>query len=275
MKKEKIILKNIIDENFDKSVMYKKNLLKEYLQILVLDFIYSSKKYGNLIFYGGTCLAHCFGLPRLSEDLDFVDAEKAVNLNELAGDLEKFFNKKTDLSATVKSQKFRIYLKFPILSELGLSGRSDSNALILKVEVFSSFDFCKKYQTQIKPFFKFNKSLLIKTFDLPTLMSTKIRAVLFRKWVKLSKAGEVILSVKGRDYFDLMWYLEKGIKPNFDCLEVKNMKELKVKLLSQVDKIDEKSLILDLENFVADKDFVMKLGKGIKNILQESIKRNL
>lgn len=91
----------------------------------------------------------------------------------------------------------------------------------------------------------------------------------------MSKAGEVILSVKGRDYFDLMWYLEKGIKPNLDCLEVKNMEELKVKLLSQVDKIDEKSLILDLENFVADKDFVMKLGKGIKSILQESIKRNL
>ncbi|KKR75172.1 MAG: hypothetical protein UU18_C0012G0013 [Parcubacteria group bacterium GW2011_GWB2_40_8] len=69
MGKEKIILKNIVDENFDKSALYKRNLLKEYLQVLVLDYIYSSDKYSGLVFYGGTCLAHCFGLPRLSEDL--------------------------------------------------------------------------------------------------------------------------------------------------------------------------------------------------------------
>lgn len=50
MGKEKIILKSIIDDNFDKSSLYKRNLLKEYLQVLVLDFIYSSDKYGDLFF---------------------------------------------------------------------------------------------------------------------------------------------------------------------------------------------------------------------------------
>ncbi|KKR75173.1 MAG: hypothetical protein UU18_C0012G0014 [Parcubacteria group bacterium GW2011_GWB2_40_8] len=97
-------------------------------------------------------------------------------------------------------------MKFPILNELGLGSGSESDILILKLEIFNDFIFCKKYQTQIKPLFKFNRSILVKTFDLPTLMSTKIRALLYRKWEKKNKDGEVIISVKGRDYFDLMWY---------------------------------------------------------------------
>jgi len=40
-----------------------------------------------------------------------------------------------------------------------------------------------------------------------------------RKWEKTVKGGEVIAKVKGRDYFDLMWYLGKNIKPNINCVE--------------------------------------------------------
>lgn len=105
-------------------------------------------------------------------------------------------------------------------------------------------------------------------------MSTKIRALLYRKWEKRNKGGNVVISVKGRDYFDLMWYLEKGIEPNFDCLETKSKKELKEKLIYLVEKADEDSIIFDLENFIADKKFVMNLGKNIKNILMEMITRS-
>ncbi|MBI3671778.1 nucleotidyl transferase AbiEii/AbiGii toxin family protein, partial [Candidatus Azambacteria bacterium] len=147
------------------------------MQVLVLDYIYSNDKYSGLVFYGGTCLAHCFGLPRLSEDLDFVDTGNNIDLGELTNDLKNFFKEKTDLQAAFKMQKFRIYLKFPILNELGLSSGSgsESDVLILKLEVFNDLGFCEKYKTQIKPLFKYNRSILIKTFDLPTLMSTKIR----------------------------------------------------------------------------------------------------
>jgi len=138
MGKEIIILKNILSNHPDKSDMYKRNLIKEYLQILVLGFIYSNAKYKDLFFYGGTCLAQCFGLPRLSEDLDFVDIKKEVDMNKMSVDIKDFFEKKTDLPISVKVQKFRIYLKFPILKELGLSENSESDVLFLKVEVFSS-----------------------------------------------------------------------------------------------------------------------------------------
>jgi len=191
---------------------------------------------------------------------------------KLADDLKNYFNKNTDLKVTTTVQKFRIYLKFPLLRDLELADKGESDLLFLKVEIFKEFDFAKDYKTEIIPLFEFNKSILVKTFDLPTLMATKIRAVLHRRWTKTSKNGETLAVVKGRDYFDLMWYLEKGIKPNLKCLEgVKNNEELKKLLLEAVDKADNKSIALDLESFIDKPDFVQKLSKNIKDILRRDI----
>ena len=107
----KDILKDLLEENADSSNLYKRNILKEFLQIYVLDFIYSNEKYKDLVFYGGSCLSQCYDLPRLSEDLDFVDINNEVNLKKLSFDLEKYFKEKIDLDLKVKQQKFRIYLK--------------------------------------------------------------------------------------------------------------------------------------------------------------------
>lgn len=276
MEEAKIFLKNLIDNSISTSDVFKRNILKEYLQVLVLDFIYSHPKYSELCFYGGSALKHCFGLPRLSEDLDFVDLKSSIKLDLLALDLEKYFKNNTDLDVVVSVQKFRVYLKFPILRELKLAKIGESDLLFLKVEIFSGFDFCRKYKKEFMPLFKFNKSILVKIFDLSTLMSTKIRAVLYRKWEKKDKKGDVLIKVKGRDYFDLMWYLEKGIKPNIQCLDgIKNSKELKEKLLEIVEKVDAKSIELDLEPLIADRNFVKNLSKNIKDILIKDIEDKL
>ena len=190
----------------------------------------------------------------------------------MAKDIGEYFSKKINLPVEVKAQKFRIYLKLPILKELNLSGAGETDFLFLKIEIFQKFNFCASYQIEVKPIFKLNKSLLIKTFDLPTLMSTKIRAVLNRKWEKTDKNGKTILTVKGRDYFDLMWYLEKGIKPNMNCLERGNITDLKIELEKVVKKADSRSIRLDLENFVADSEFIKDLSKNIKDILIGGIK---
>lgn len=267
-------LENLINKSKIENKLFKRNILKEYLQILVLDFIYSNSKYSKMFFYGGSCLAHCFDLDRLLEDLDFVDIKKNIDISKLAKDLENYFKNKTDLNLIVTVQKFRIYLKFPLLYEIGLAKKNESDLLFLKIEVFKEFNFCKNYKTEIIPLFKFNKSILIKTFDLPTLMSTKIRAILYRKWEKTNKNGEVLIKAKGRDYFDLMWYLEKGVKPNINCIEnIKNSAELKEKLLKIIEKVDSKSIALDLELFINKKDFVKNLSKNIKSILKRNLEK--
>ncbi len=271
----KPVLKNIINESSSMNNMFKRNLLKEYLQIVVLDFIYSHPTYSQLLFYGGSALAHCFDLQRLSEDLDFIDEEKKINVGKLAKDLENYFGKRTDLSAKTNVQKFRVYLKFPILRELGLSTREETDALFLKVEVYTEFDFCKSYKTDIRPVFKYNRSILIKTLDPATLMSTKVRAILFRKWEKTDKQGRTTAKVKGRDYFDLLWYLQKGIQPNLSCMEgFGSMKDLKEKLLAMITTIDSKSIQLDLEALIDNPNFVKNMSKNMKAVLERRFQRD-
>lgn len=272
----KPVLASILSESPSRNNLLKRNLCKEYLQIVVLDFIYSHPAYSQLLFYGGSALAHCFGLQRLSEDLDFIDETKKVDVSRLAKDLEDYFSARTDLEVTTTVQKFRIYLKFPVLRDLGISTRDETDFLFLKIEVYSKFDFCERYTTDIRPIFKFNRSVLIKTLDLATLMATKIRAILFRKWEKTDKQGTTTVKVKGRDYFDLLWYLQKGIKPNLSCIEgFDTMEALKEKLLATVGHIDTRSIQLDLEALIDNPNFVKNMSRNMKTILEQEIKEKL
>jgi len=258
------------------NMIYRRNLLKDYMQVVILSFIYSHPRYGQMVFYGGSCLRHCFDLPRLSEDLDFVDLKKDIKLTDLAVDLEDYFKKNTDLEVKTKVQPSRVQIKLAILKELGLAGSSDSDILYLKLEVFRSFDFCAGYEINITPIFKFNRSIIIKTFDLSTMMATKIGAVMNRKWEKIAKGGEPLAKVKGRDYFDLMWYLSKATKPNLNCLMDKKSKAgLKEKLLAVIAKVDKKSIEYDLGPLMENSDFVKGLAKNIKDILTREIQEKL
>jgi len=271
-------LKTLLALESDQNVLYQRNILKEYFQIILLNYIYSDQKYSGLIYYGGSSLAHCYDLPRLSEDLDFIDSTKKIDLNILASDLKSFFDKQTDLKPIIRIQKFRIELKFPVLSDLGLISekKSESDLLIIKLEIYPDSLIVKNSQIEILPLFKFNQSMLIKTFDLPTLMATKINAILNRKWEKTDKKGNISIKVKGRDYFDLMWYLQKEVKPNIRCiLGVKNIDELKTQLLTQIDQIDTRSIYLDLEALIKDHQFTQNLSKNIKEILKKEVSQKL
>ncbi|MEK9183194.1 MAG: nucleotidyl transferase AbiEii/AbiGii toxin family protein [Patescibacteria group bacterium] len=158
-----------------------------------------------------------------------------------------------------------------MLKNLGLAEVGESDLLFLKVEIFSEFNFCGNYKTEMVPIFKFNKSLLVRVFDLPTLMATKIRAVLFRKWLKKNKKGEVLAIVKGRDYFDLLWYLDKGVEPNLSCLDHNSMADLKKDLINMVGQADARSIKSDLEPLIADTKFVDNFSKDFEEILKKKI----
>ena len=268
------LIKNLLEETKEASTLFKRTLVKDYLQLKVLSFIYSQPKYQDLVFYGGSCLKHCFNLPRLSEDLDFVTLKGKINLKILADDIEKFFEKKVRTKINTKIQKFRIYLKFPILDRLDLAKKGESGLLILKIEIFRDFNFCKDYKIEIIPLFERGESVLVRTFDLSTLMATKIRAILHRKWEKTDKKGKTLAKVKGRDYYDLMWYLGKNVKPNLKCIEdILSKKELKKKLLEAVKKVDAKSIEFDLESLIKEKEVVKDLGKNIREILINQLKK--
>lgn len=189
---------------------YARNLLKEYLQMVVLSFLFTQPNYNkNLIFTGGTCLRHFFGLERLSEDLDF-DYLKKFPILELKNQLLHFFKMKylyPDISGGFKQQGQQILLKFPVLRRLGLAKGRDSDVLHIKIDLSQNPSRHYGLETTSKSRFGFN--FAARHYDLPSLMAGKVHAILMR-W-----RGE---GVKGRDYFDLLWYLKNAVKPNLPRL---------------------------------------------------------
>lgn len=207
-------LKNIVEKNRQskRSNLYTRSLLKEYLQTYVLNFIYLSPEYNKIfVFTGGTCLRRCFGLNRLSEDLDF-DLEVPIDIALFKKELSDYFRQTylyKDLDISVLQREKQILLKFPVLKELGLSSESESDLLYVKIDL--SPVISKKYEkyTTLSSINNFN--YIITHYDLPSLMSNKIVAVLTRSRFQGKNNLEII---KGRDYFDLLWFLEKKVKPN-------------------------------------------------------------
>ena len=266
-------LKKIVDSNRDVYKGYLQNLLKEYLQFLALNFIYNSK-HGSLIFKGGSCLRVCFDLPRLSEDLGF-DYEKGCDSKSFFQDIAQYFKVEQAFpELEEKVGKDRCYFKFPVLKKIGIVGSSESDELYLKVEL-SPMRNCR-IETESEPVLKQGFSFLIKRYTLPSLMAGKINAVLEREWFK-GKENEI--TVKGRDFFDLYWYLDKGVEPNYDCIFYKgkrvSQEQVWELIQSKVNNVQRKELEYDLLNLVKDRVFVKKFCKEYKTLFDEKIKEYL
>jgi len=227
--------------------------IKEFLQTYILKEIYENKSSKDFVFYWGTSLRFLFWLNRLSEDLDFVSKD-FEDYEILAKHLVKFFDK-YNLEINYKVQKFRIILNFKNLLDHFNLRFWNSRDLYIKIEISDHIDFCEKYEIKTYPIFKLNQALLIKSFDKDTLFSTKLNAVLHRKWEK--QIWEDKLTVKWRDIYDLFWYLSNDFKPNLDCIIwVESLDDLKEKLKNIINNISFKEVILDIENFLEDESLL-------------------
>lgn len=192
------------------SVETKRILLKEVLQSYVLDFLYNHPKYRRLHFYGGTCLHVVYELNRLSEDLDFDNSDE-LDLSNLGKDLTDLFRTSLGYAAAeIKSQKgehgiLRLTIKLPVLNEVGLSPYPNES-LHLKVEV------SHHKQTAIlrnTPVFYLGRSFVPSHFSLETMMAGKMIACLERNFQR----GREGAFIKGRDYYDLLWFMQNGVQP--------------------------------------------------------------
>ena len=249
------------------------NFLREVLQFPVLSFLYGRDEYRNIIFTGGSCLRICYGLPRLSEDLDFDLSPtdfRRLDLEKMGQALAVYFQNDLLLPISWRFQeKVRLYLKFPILRELGLSYGQASDFLYVKIEPFKS-QF-KKFNTELTPTSAFGFNFIVRNYDLKFLMTGKILAILERQWFK---GEDNSVDIKGRDFYDLYWYLSRGIEPDFTTLskqfKIKDIKSLKKILREKIEKeVDSKKLSYDLKNFFADQLFVVDFCQNYQKIMKK------
>lgn len=186
------------------------NGLREYLQWMVLQVLDESGHRADLIFTGGTCLRVVYGIARFSEDLDFSLAENNHwDMGKVRADLMTHLKRR---GISVETSNVRadgraigsFWIQFPnLLFPLGLSTQR-TQKLSLKFEVDQN---PPKGGTVAEFFRPAPLPFLVNHYDLPSLFATKTHALLFRGFDK------------GRDYYDLLFFLGRKVKPNLKLFQ--------------------------------------------------------
>jgi len=185
----------------------KANLLREHLQLLCLKIMHDKDYFRDVAFVGGTALRILYDMKRFSEDLDFSVINKGgYSFQEIITGLLREL-KLNGLEAEAKKKTSRTIqegaLRFPgLLKEMGLSAL-EKQKLSIRLEVDSNPPAGWRVENTV-----INKAYILNIthYDLPSLYATKLHACFFRRYTK------------GRDFYDLLWYLGKRVKPNYELL---------------------------------------------------------
>lgn len=242
------------------SVEIQRNVLKEELQFYVLNFIYHHPEYSKWVMYGGSALRICHGLNRMSVDLDFEIKTEVTQdfLEELKSEIELYFSNqyKTDSTfMTVKVSGVRgLRLNFHIGERLGLGHASDQIHLKIDLNQFNS----EKATTEKIPINRDQLSFVIKTYNMSNLMASKIAAIFLRGERNI---GSKTFNEKGRDIYDLLWYMDKKAIPDLDYLKAKgvntsNLQKLFDELTIKMNTVDVDNLEQDLIPLFTDNNYI-------------------
>lgn len=186
------------------------NITREYLQALILESLQRAGAMVPLAFHGGTALRFLFASDRYSEDLDFALERKSKHydfrayLLAIKSDLLSQ-GYQIELKVNDKKVVHNALLRFPgLLFELGLSPHP-SQTLSIKIEVDTNPPTGATLTTSL---IRRHFVLRLQHHDQASLLAGKIHAVLQRPYVK------------GRDLYDLFWYLSDRAwpLPNFGLL---------------------------------------------------------
>lgn len=235
-----MLTKNQLNDLAKKHKINESVILREYIQLLALNKIYSFSKSSNIFFKGGTCLHLAYKAPRFSEDLDF-------NVNMDQDDFSDFIK--------IPFKELEKENGFIIKEKKTLAGKT----FLLKYEtaliggtIYVKFDFSFR-ETTLDP-----KKNIIET-DFPVLFNNYINC-LSEEEILSEKVRAILTRNKGRDYYDLWFLLGKNINLNFDFINKKlkfyntSLSGDKKELKNKVEKLDAADFAVDLRPFVPIKE---------------------
>jgi hypothetical protein len=246
-----------------------KDALREIMQEIALAGLYRAGFFEKAAFYGGTALRIFYGLDRFSEDLAFslLAVEPEFSLNKYQDAIvQEFKALGMDVSIREKQKTNQTNIDSAFLKsetiwkELVLEGIIPQNGMEqvanvkIKIEVDREppLGFETEDKLLLKPF-----SFYVKCLTLPNLFAGKMHALLFRKW------GE---NVKGRDWYDMEWYIRKGIHLNLDHFLVRakdsgdwqkdtiSETEFRELLTKKIDTVKMNYVINDIKRFIRNAD---------------------
>ncbi len=240
------LIRNYFPEQIRNNTLLGKSMLKEYIQLLILDYLSSTQYIRKFIFIGGTNLRLVKGIDRFSEDLDFDCKEiNAEEFTKMSDDVLHYLKKsgykvKSLDKKSTKLTAFRSNIYFPeFLFDLGLSGHRDERFLI-KIE---AQDQGVAYTPEIK-----NIKGCGFYFPFPVPPDAVLCAM---------KATALIERGKGRDFYDLMFLLGQT-KPDYEFLAkrigIRNSAELKAEVKKRLKVTDLKTKTKDFEHLLLNKE---------------------
>lgn len=220
-----LIVKNMLAAYKCHSTRDYENALKEIIQEIALLGLWRAKFFEHAAFYGGTALRILYGLDRFSEDLDFslLKPNNHFSLNAYTHAIAEELNSlgiNASVDKKIKSQSSNIESAFikanTLVNRISINAASKltrglhkEQLLTIKLEVDidppSDFKTETKFLLQPIPF-----SVL--SYQKPDLFAGKIHALLCRPWVN---------RVKGRDWYDFIWYISHNIPVNSDHLKAR------------------------------------------------------
>ncbi len=235
-------IRNFFPEVLRYDARFRKYMLMEYIQLMILDHLSSSLWIRKVVFIGGTSIRLTRGIDRFSEDLDFDCKELTQDeFNAMTDGIVRFLNRggfraETRDRENPRLKAFRRGIVFPeLLFELGLSGYREERFLV-KVEVQDQHVDYKPEIAYIKGCGYF--------FPMPVppagvLSAMKITAMLDRQ--------------KGRDFYDVMFLLSQT-PPDFDFLMqrrgITDMQSLKKAAEEIFSTVDLKAKMRDFEHLL-------------------------
>ena len=211
------MIKEWIETYEPKNIQDTEQALREIMQEIALAGLYRANFFKHAAFYGGTALRIFHELNRFSEDLDFsllkkdTDFEFDVYFKSIVDEFQAL-GIKVSLNQKIKSSISTIdsaFLKSDTLwSELIFEDTipqiklSTKPSIKIKLEIDTNppLQFGTENKLLTRPF-----SFYVNCFTIPDLFAGKMHALLFRKWT---------IRVKGRDWYDMEWYIKKGVKLN-------------------------------------------------------------
>ena len=185
-------------------------MLKEYLQLMILDYISTTPYARKIAFIGGTNLRLIQGIDRFSEDLDFDCKQMEESEFKKMTDSVIHYLQQNNINVETRDKEnhklmaFRRNLYFPqMLFNLGLTGHREER-LLIKVE---AQDQGVAYDPEAKTVNKMGFFFNVLAPPCDVLCAMKLSAVLARS--------------KGRDFYDTLFLFSK-VQPNYVFLSAKN-----------------------------------------------------
>lgn len=259
---------NSMFNRYEKSRITEQTKIREILQQTALLGLERQGFFEKAAFYGGTALRILYGLDRFSEDLDFtlLNPNKDFDFTPFLEGMKKelfSFGFNMDVTKKVKSVETSIVSAFMKMNtiELYLSIGEEAKAKRVihneKVQIKLEVDIDPPPNFRVENHLVLNPvTFYVLTLHKSDLFAGKMSAILYRAW-----KGRV----KGRDWYDLIWYIQNKVPlslsyletcmrqaGNLEAYDTINRQQLIEMLNTKIQSINWESAKADMRSFISE-----------------------